>query len=213
MNNNTKPPVLETKKIIKATIISVVVAAIILVIAVLPAEYGIDITGAGHALGFSKLADTSQKKSIAEETTPSVIFKEIKLEDLGSSQEVAKPVEANNPPPAKQYENREDSIQIKVPAGKGLEYKVLLLKYGTLKYEWKTDDGFVFFDFHGEVKESNPPKDVFFESYTVSNATNIAGTFLAPFEGRHGWYFKNRNAKDMIIKLRLKGEYALTTNH
>lgn len=213
MNNNIAPPVLEKKKIVKAAIISVFVALVILVIAVLPAEYGIDITGAGSALGFSTLADANQKTAATNEIIPDVAFKLIKLEDLGSSPEVAKPIEANNLPPAKQYEIREDSIEIKVPAGKGLEYKVLLLKYGTLKYEWKTDDGFVFFDFHGEVKESNPPKEVFYESYTVSNATNVGGTFLAPFEGRHGWYFKNKNTEDMVIMLRLKGEYALTTNH
>jgi hypothetical protein len=46
-------------KILKATIIALVVAALILVIAVLPAEYGIDPTGAGAALGLTALASAS----------------------------------------------------------------------------------------------------------------------------------------------------------
>ncbi len=50
-----KHPILEKSKIIKATIISLLVGALLLVIAVLPAEYGMDPTGAGELFGFSKL--------------------------------------------------------------------------------------------------------------------------------------------------------------
>ena len=39
-----KHPILEKSKIIKATIIALVVGALLLVVAVLPAEYGIDPT-------------------------------------------------------------------------------------------------------------------------------------------------------------------------
>ena len=46
-------------KIAKATVLALLVAAVILVTAVLPAEYGIDPIGTGAALG---LADLSQKK-------------------------------------------------------------------------------------------------------------------------------------------------------
>ena len=42
-----KHPVLETNKIIKATVIAFIIGAIILITSVLPAEYGIDPTGAG----------------------------------------------------------------------------------------------------------------------------------------------------------------------
>jgi len=202
--NEITHPILSTKTILKATFIAFVAALFIVFIAVLPAEYGIDPTGAGKLLGFSKLYQ--QEKQVATEVVP-VKMKVLKLEDAGSSPEVLKPKEANNPPPVQQYEEREDTVSITIPAGKGLEYKVYLLKYGKMKYEWATDGGTAFFDFHGEVHEQNPPKNVFYESYTVAYSNNMIGTFLAPFEGKHGWYFKNSGTTDMIVSLRMRGEY------
>lgn len=202
-----KQPEIETKKIVRAFLIALAIGMLILIIAVLPAEYGIDPLGAGKLLGFSKLYQPEETTAVTTGTQKS--FPILTLEKAGSNPDVKKPKEADNPPPAKQYDAREDKITIKVPAGKGLEYKVLLLKYGSMKYEWITDKGTVFFDFHGEVKEENPSNNVFYESYTVAYSNNMIGTFLSPFEGKHGWYFKNNGTTDLHVKLRLKGEYSL----
>ncbi len=205
-----KHPVLETKKIIMATVIAFIIGAMILITAVLPAEYGIDPTGAGKYLGFSKLHNDENAKAVS---SPELIVQHpqrlLKLENGGSSPDVDIPAEANNPAPVKQMESREDSILFTVPAGKGLEYKINMLKHGRLKYEWTTDKGNVFFDFHGEVKEKIPSDNVYFESYTVAYSNNMIGNFLAPFEGKHGWYYKNNSTTDIEITIRLKGQYAL----
>ncbi|MFZ5972835.1 MAG: hypothetical protein ACOYXA_14710 [Bacteroidota bacterium] len=208
--NEITHPILSKKTILKAAVIAFAAALLIVLIAVLPAEYGIDPTGAGKLMGFSKLYQP--EKSVVAEAAP-VKVKVLKLEDAGSGPEVPKPAEANNPPPAQQYEEREDTVNITIPAGKGLEYKVYLLKYGKMKYEWGTDDGTAFFDFHGEVHEENPSKNVFYESYTVAYSNNMIGTFLAPFEGKHGWYFKNSGTTDMNVKLRMRGEYRLLSQN
>ena len=206
-----KHPILETKKIIKATAIALIIGAIILLTAVLPAEYGIDPTGAGHYLGFSKLyhhverADTTSAVEMVAQKPQRLL----KLEDGGSSPKVAIPAEANIPAPKRQLEVREDSVLFNVPAGKGLEYKINMLKHGKVKYEWTTDRGTVFFDFHGEVKEKSPTDNVYFESYTVAYSNNMIGNFLAPYEGKHGWYFQNKSDTDIAITIRLKGQYEL----
>lgn len=202
-------PVLEKKKIIRAVLIALAVAVILLLTAVLPAEYGLDPTGAGKALGFSRLyvaegATDSVGTSVSQQSFPL-----IRMEKAGSGPDVVRPSEADNPPPEKQFAEREDSTTIVVPAGKGLEYKIYMLKYGTVKYEWTTDKGAVYFDFHGEVKQAAATKNVYFESYTISNATNVVGTLLAPFEGKHGWFFRNTGKQDMKVMLRLKGQYSL----
>lgn len=202
-----KQPEIETKKIVRAFVIALVVGILLLVVAVLPAEYGIDPLGAGKLFGFSKLYQLDEPTTATTEIQKS--FPLLTLEKAGSKPDVKKPKEADNPPPVKQYEEREDKITITVPAGKGLEYKVLLLKYGSMKYEWATNKGIVFFDFHGEVKEANPSNNVFYESYTVAYSNNMIGTFLSPFEGKHGWYFKNTSTTDLNVALRLKGEYRL----
>jgi hypothetical protein len=204
-------PVLEKKKIIKALIIALVIAVVLLVTAVLPAEYGIDPTGAGKAFGFNRLhiSKDSLLAPTDADTTAHKKYPLIKMEKAGSGPDVPKPKEADNPPPQKQFDEREDSVQVIVPAGKGIEYKTYMLKYGKLKYEWVTDKSTVYFDFHGEVHEANPSKNVYFESYTISNSHNMVGTFLAPFEGKHGWYFRNKGTEDITVTLRLKGQYTL----
>lgn len=205
-----KHPILDTKKIIKATVVALLIGVIILVTAVLPAEYGIDPIGLGKTMGFSKLyKNTDTEQALEQEEVPQESHRLLKLEDGGSDPDVIRPSEANNPPPEKQLEEREDDIQVKIPAGKGVEYKIHMLKYGRVKYEWLTNKGTLYFDFHGEVKQVNPSKNVYFESYTVAYSNNMIGNFLAPFEGKHGWYYKNNSKSTIIVNIRLKGQYEL----
>lgn len=204
------PPLLSPGKIVTATAAALVIGAVILVAAVLPAECGLDPTGIGKSLGFSKLYQPAAPAKVA--SAPAVVpsaVKVLKLEGGGSEPEVARPVEADRPAPDRQYPERQDAIQIKLPAGKGLEYKVKILKYGRMKYEWLTDQGIVYADFHGDVKQANPPKDEYYESYAIAYINNMIGNLLAPYEGRHGWYFKNISGKDLTISLRMKGQYEL----
>lgn len=193
--------ILSKKTILKQLIIAVLVGLTILFSAVLPAEYGIDPLGIGKATGFSKLyvGDTTT------ESTPAKPHKLLKLENVGSPANIAKPSESNNPPTTIKLAERSDEISIIVPAGEGLEFKVNMLKYGQLKYEWITDKAELYFDFHGEVKNNSS----YFESYTIAYSNNMVGSFIAPFEGPHGWYFKNYFDKDITVKLRLKGQYLL----
>lgn len=201
-------PNLTKRQILKSLGIAVIIGAIVLVTAVLPAEYGIDPLGTGKLFGFSKLY---QDNTPTETNNPSstLNFEKIKMEKLGSPQSTPKPIEANNPAPKVQYPEREDTIEVIVLAEKGIEYKFKSLKYGSIKYEWSTDQGIVYIDFHGEVKQENPPKNVFYESYTLAYSNNMAGTLTAPFEGKHGWYFRNDTKADIVITLRLNGEYEL----
>lgn len=199
-------PTLSKKKLVKAIFIGLAIGAIVLVCGIMPAEYGIDPTGAGKLFGFSRLYVPEQS---AGSGAPIGNYPLIKLEDAGSGPEVPRPVEADNPPPKKQYDERMDSVQVIVPAGKGIEYKVYMLKYGTMKYEWTSGSTVLFFDFHGEVAQENPPKNVFFQSHTVAYSNNMVGTFVSPFEGKHGWYFRNKTVKDVAVTIRLKGQYSM----
>ncbi|WP_313410968.1 hypothetical protein [Sphingobacterium multivorum] len=193
--------ILDKKSIVKQVVIALVIGAVLLVSAVLPAEYGIDPLGLGKATGFSKLYVGGANT----ETLASQPHKVLKLENVGSGFEVPKPAGADNPAPATQLSERTDEISVIIPAGKGLEYKVNMLKYGSFKYEWITDKGELYFDFHGEVKGNSN----YFESYTIAYSNNMVGSFIAPFEGPQGWYFKNNSNEDITVKIRLKGQYSL----
>ncbi|WP_459210901.1 hypothetical protein [Aquimarina rhabdastrellae] len=210
METNNQP-IMGKKQIIKSVVIAFVIGMVVLITAVFPAEYGMDPLQTGKLLGFSKLyqEDKVIVETEVKTTTTTPSYKKITLEKVGSPASVPKPIEANNPPPEVQYTQREDTIEVVVPAGKGIEYKFKMLKYGSVKYEWMTNKGVVYIDFHGEVKQKNPPKNVFYESYTLAYSNNMAGTLTAPFEGKHGWYYRNDTKEDITIQLRLKGEYEL----
>lgn len=206
---------MDKKQLAKSVILALSLAIVVLVTAVLPAEYGIDPLGTGKLLGFSRLymEETTEEPTQNSKQADPLNFKKLTLEELGSPSNISKPIEANDPPQEKQFEAQNDTIKVVVKAGKGIEYKFRALKYASVKYEWATsDNNIVFIDFHGEVKQDNPPKEVFYESYTLAYSNNMAGTFTAPFEGRHGWYFRNRSDEDITVTIRLKGQYQLFDN-
>lgn len=192
--------ILDKKSIIKQIVIAAIIGAVLLVSAVLPAEFGVDPLGIGKVTGFDKLYIPEDENKGSSSNAP---HETLTMAKLGSGKDVPRPKEADNPPPAQQLAVREDEASVLVPAGKGLEYKVNMLKYGVLEYEWKTDKGEVYLDMHGEVKDNHN----FFESYLIAYSNNMTGTIIAPFEGPHGWYFKNNGAEDVTVKIRLKGQY------
>ncbi|HWG90576.1 MAG TPA: hypothetical protein VNZ52_06955 [Candidatus Thermoplasmatota archaeon] len=55
MTNSAPPPVSSAPQLVKATLAAALVASVVLVVAVLPAEYGVDPTGLGGALGLTQL--------------------------------------------------------------------------------------------------------------------------------------------------------------
>lgn len=202
---------LEKKKIIINAVLAVVISSLLLVVAVLPAEYGIDPTGAGKLMGFDRLyvaeeATTIEKVfvekgAIKEETT----YKILTMKDLGSDPSVERPSEIDNPAPVKQSDFRNEDFTIDVLAGKGIEFKVKMKKNDRFKYEWLTDQGVLFHDMHAEINKQSK----YFESYAQAYSNNMTGTHIAPFEGIHGWYFKNRSDKDIKVKLRLSGQFSI----
>ena len=202
-------PVMGKKQLIKYLIISILIGGIVLVTAILPAEYNIDPLGTGKLFGFSRLYVAPAEEEIGLLNAP-LKFKKLTIEESGSGTDVPVPEIVNDPAPAEQYTMREDNnITVIVPAGKGIEYKFKMLKHGNTKYEWYTDGSILYSDMHGELLSATPPEDEFFESYAEAYSNNMTGTLLAPFEGIHGWYFRNKNKEDVTVNIKLKGQYEL----
>lgn len=99
-----------------------------------------------------------------------------------------------------------DTITIIVPARGDMEYKVILTKGALLQHSWKTDGAELFFDFHGEPKDD---KTGYFKSYNKSTESTSSGSLTAPFEGTHGWYWKNSTESPVRVLLEIKGSYQL----
>ncbi|WP_372871883.1 hypothetical protein [Shewanella sp.] len=96
------------------------------------------------------------------------------------------------------------TIEITVPAGRGVEYKFAMHQFAKMTYEWLTDGEPLYFDLHGE-----PDGDTtgYFESYTIATSSEMKGSFTAPFAGSHGWYWKNKSDKPVAVQLMVKGQY------
>jgi len=101
---------------------------------------------------------------------------------------------------------QKDTVILTVPAGRGIEYKLAMQQYSKATYEWTTESGELYVDLHGEPKGDTTG---YFESYTIATVSEMKGSFTAPFEGSHGWYWKNKSDQDIQIQLIFNGEYAI----
>jgi len=106
---------------------------------------------------------------------------------------------------------RTDSIDVPVPVGKGLEYKLTMKKGQTLVYNISygtlADPAKMTVEFHGHTPQVNGVGDLMF--YSKTGGTAQSGSFTAPWDGIHGWYLKNDSAATVVVKLELAGFYEL----
>jgi len=180
-------PALETPSkgaIVKATVIALAVALLILFTAVLPAEYGIDPLKTGAALGLIGLSKTSDTAT-AGRATP-----------------VQTGIYTSQP---KIY--KVDSEDLALAPGEGVEIKYHMQKGAVMVYGWKAT-GKVQFEFHGEPDQK--PRPDYFESYELDDKggqDHSYGSFIAPTTGIHGWFWENKGDKDVQIHLTTAGFY------
>lgn len=106
----------------KYTLFSIVFAVIALVTIILPAEYNIDPTGVGHALGLT----------VFNSTEAEVISTALSQKEAEKNKGIAK------------------TIDIMVPAHSGVEYKFTMQQHKKLSYLWLTNGAALYFDLHGE---------------------------------------------------------------
>lgn len=210
--------VVPKRELLRGTVYAAIVAAVILTVAVLPAEYGLDPTGLGRTMGLTKLH--------ADPATPAAADKSAAVQAPAAAAAVpavGPPVPAGGPPrstvsapgeqraltvssrPALPY--RTDDMEILVAPGKGVEVKTLLAKGQTLIYTWKTKDAALLnHDFHGEPVNA---KENEFESFILEREVSESrGTLIAPFTGVHGWYWKNKSTVPVTVVLRASGFYS-----
>ena len=98
---------------------------------------------------------------------------------------------------------RQDEVSFYLLPFESVEYKYELNEGSAILYSWTVGDEVVF-DFHGEPEDG---PEGFAESYSMGRSDNENGTFTAPFSGIHGWYWENRGASAVTVKLVTAGFY------
>jgi len=189
------------KRIALSVVGALAIAAVVLVVAVLPAEYGIDPTDIGHVLGLDEL------KAPASRT--------IEVKDVLGGNEGVREVEIpafNEPvplpnPAVHQSEDRPiqtRTVTLTLKAGQETEIKTVLRTNKVIVYTWHSEGGPAYCDLHGHDPAAGSE---FFVRYREDQegATDVTGSLVAPFDGEHGWYWLNINEVPITITLTVTG--------
>jgi hypothetical protein len=169
------------KNLLQSTAIALLIALLLLFIVVLPAEYAFDATGLGRLIG---------------------------LQSMGEAKVVA--AAQNGGAVMQSHDRKPRSAQVKVQfAGlEELEYKAVLAQGEPLLYSWTVEGGPVYFEFHGDPTEGKWPQDYYRSYQTKESSSGEQGSFVAPFTGNHGWYFKNLSTQPAVVTLEVTGYYS-----
>ena len=168
-------------------------AVIILVLFVLPAERGIDVTGLGKAMGLTQIAggeDAADDTPVAEAAPPAAGAYVVPAQTKESI--------------VKATPFRSDEKEITIAPHEGLEVKAHMKPGDQFIYTW-TASAPVKADMHGE-KKGDTSGD-FTQYWKEKGLTQNQGALTAPFEGTHGWYFRNQGETPLTVKIKTWGFY------
>lgn len=175
----------------KATAFAAATAAILLVTTVVPAEYGIDPTGVGSALGLKAMGVAKQAEQNAENEAPAA-------DTLASTDNASVAGEA----PAA---NQDGKVTLTLQPGEGREVKATMKAGEEFEFTWATDKNAVNYDQHGEVFGAASDE---YTSYDKGTKASSTGRFRAPFDGTHGWYWRNRTEGPVTITVSATGQFS-----
>lgn len=166
--------------------VALLVAGLVLVMFVLPAEFAVDPLGTGARTGLLDLGITGQQVEA--------------LETSGAAPAAGQP--AIVVPQDRTFQ--QELVEFKVGPRQWVEYKYRLDKGEALLYSWQTT-GPVNVDFHAEP--DGAPRG-YAQTYETKQAVTAAsGTMTAPFSGIHGWYWENTTDQDITVRLTSSGYY------
>ncbi len=191
------------QELLRGSLLALLIAGLVLLLAVLPAEYGIDPTGVGKMLGLTKLHGSAPAAAV---TNPPALKNPPASVPVVSASTVSAPGEVRALTIAAKQSTglRHDQMEITLPPGKGLEVKTHLAKGASLMYSWKTTQGeLINHDFHGEPV--NAKEDEFESFIEEKNVNHSNGVLIAPFTGVHGWYWKNKTTAPVTVILHASG--------
>ncbi len=201
-----------SKQLTRSTMIAAVCAVALLATVVMPAEYGIDPTGAGRLLGLTEMGETKTrliKEALADAAPAS---------DAAAATAAAMPPAVSPAPTTKPAPLNEaaaatpektaaavkwrDEMTITLSPGEGSEVKMRMKEGERAVFAWSVQGGVVNFDAHGDGDGNSI-------SYKKGRSVPAdTGDLVAAFTGNHGWFWRNRGEDKVTLVLRTSGSYA-----
>lgn len=201
-------------KLLRSTILAAIVALVLLVTVVLPAEYGIDPTGVGRVLHLTEMGEIKQQLA-GEAAADAAGNAPATGSPATGAPSAAKHSVTETPPPAAKAEvlkeptptttteiEWRDEIPFTLTPGEGTEIKLKMKEGAKAQYAWEVAGGVVNFDLHAD----GSGKSISYEK--GRGVSSDAGVLQAAFTGNHGWYWRNRGQSDVKLILRTRGDYS-----
>lgn len=198
MFNSQLPPLSElptSRQLAGSTLLAAGAAAALLATVVLPSEYGIDPTGFGNVLGLTQMG--KMKAQFAEKASAA---------EAADTKAATEPAAANASAAAVASDGKlqNGEVTLTLQPDQGEEVKATMLAGGEIDYSWSTDGAKVNFELHGEQKGAASGD---YTSYEKGTSVGESGKFRAPFDGTHGWFWRNRTNKPLTITVKATGAF------
>ena len=102
-----------------------------------------------------------------------------------------------------------DDRRFTLAPGGFVEYKYRMDEGAPMLYSWQATAP-VEFDFHTEPQNTESSDSI---SFDFGEADSGLGSYVAPFDGIHGWYWKNTTSEPVIVTLSSTGFYRGPTEY
>lgn len=195
------------KRLLASVVAAIMGAVVVLVAFVLPAEYGIDPTGIGKALGLSAIHQPTRTLQVKDVIGGNEKYREVTLPASPRD-----PVPLPNPAVSqiKPAAPRTENVSVTLEPGQQTEIKALLDAAQVIVYSWQAEGGEVYTDFHGHEPSAG---DAFVRYEEQQSGHEGHGSLVAPFTGEHGWYWLNISETPVTIKLSFTGYHSEVKNY
>ncbi len=189
-----------SRRLLASTLAAVFVATILLVTIVLPAQYGIDPTGAGRLMGLTALSSAGTRTlEITDVIGGNEVIRTVEISDAGEPTPLPNPAvfQRGTGP------TRTDTLQVPIGPNEETEIKVILSSGKMILFSWEVDRGDIYSDYHGHDPALG---SAFWVRYREQQAGSGGdGSLVAPFDGEHGWYWVNYNELPVVVTLTVTG--------
>ncbi len=198
------------RRLLLSVIAALVLAGVVLLVAVLPAEYGIDPTGLGGKLGLAQMSqEVDSSIKLTDNISGNENVEKAAIPDAGEPLPLPNPAvhQSQAEPP------KSETITITIPALGETEVKTVLAANKVVLYSWKVDKGLVYVDYHGHSPDWVNKEAFVRYQEEQDGITGASGSLVAPFAGEHGWYWLNLNEHPVVITLSVSGYYDEIKNY
>ncbi|MFK8031287.1 MAG: hypothetical protein AB8G18_13710 [Gammaproteobacteria bacterium] len=97
---------------------------------------------------------------------------------------------------------RSETVTVELPPGEATEYKAIMMQGDAVVFNWSTESGEIYYDFHGHDEAFGPE---FYTRYDSGNGNAESGSIVAAYDGQHGWYWDNVADEAVTITLNVAG--------